>query len=100
MPNNGLRHIDLEYITDHHEDEVIYDNHENEIPETTTHPVVRRSQRMKRAPNYYGERVNVINDQVKEPTTMEEVFACQELKQCLVVSEERSVEIHFQLSTG
>ncbi len=64
----------LEYTNENHEDEVISENHEIEIPETTTQTDMRRSERMKRAPDYYGERVNVTNGQSKEPTTLLQVL--------------------------
>lgn len=74
------RYVELEYTTDHHEDEVTSESHGSEdhdidAREATSQQVVRRSERIKRAPDYFGERVNVINDRPSEPATLKEVYA-------------------------
>lgn len=59
------------YTTDYH---ATCENHKNDMPETAAEPVLRRSQRVKRAPDFYGVRVNVANSQLKEPTTLEKAL--------------------------
>ena len=62
--------VKLEFNTDDFSD----DHLENEVAtlEATMQPVLRRSERAKRAPDFYGERANVSDSQAREPTTLEE----------------------------
>ena len=40
----------------------------------TTQPVLRRSQRERHLPDYYGQWVNMVDDTMKEPTTVKEAL--------------------------
>ena len=65
-------HVKLEFNTDDFSD----DHLENEVAtsEATVQPVLRRSERAKRAPDFYGERANVSDSRAREPTTLEEAL--------------------------
>ena len=64
--------VKLEFNTDDFSD----DHLENEVAtsEVTVQPVLRRSERVKRAPDFYGERANVSDSRAREPTTLEEAL--------------------------
>ena len=65
-------HVKLEFNTDDFSD----DHLENEVTtsEATVQPVLRLSERAKRAPNFYRERANVSDSRAREPTTLEEAL--------------------------
>ena len=46
--------------------------------ENQNETVLRRSERQKQPPDYYGVRVNLINETLSEPKTIEEATACSE----------------------
>ena len=62
--------VKLEFNTDDFSD----DHLENKVAtsEATVQPVLRCSERAKRAPDFYGERANVSDSRTREPTTLEE----------------------------
>ena len=70
--------MELEFATDHHEDEVICDDRERDTTEVSTESIIRRSQRVRRAPDFYGARVNVANSQLMELTSLKEALASPE----------------------
>ena len=72
------QYVELEFATDHHEDEVICDDRERDTTEVSTESIIRRSQRVRRAPDFYGARVNVANSQLMEPTSLKEALASPE----------------------
>ena len=46
--------------------------------ENQNETVLRRSERQRQPPDYYGVRVNLINETLSEPKTIEEATACSE----------------------
>ena len=63
------QYVKLEII-DHHVDQVICDDRKSDAPKTSAEPILRRSQREKRAPDFYGNRANVANSQLIEPNSV------------------------------
>ena len=66
------QYVKLEII-DHHVDEIICDDRKSDAPKTSAEP--RRSQRERRAPDFYGNRANVANSQLIEPNSVKGALA-------------------------
>ena len=72
--------VKLEFNTD----DFSNDHLENEVAtsEATVQPVLRRSERAKRAPDFYGERANVSDSQARESTILEEASESSDKEKC------------------
>ena len=68
------QYVKLEII-DHHVDEVICDDRKSDAPKTSAEPILRQSQRERRAPDVYGNRANVANSQLIKPNSVKEALA-------------------------
>ena len=56
----------------------VCDDRERDTTKVSTESIIRRSQRVRRAPDFYGARVNVANSQLMEPTSLKEALASPE----------------------
>ena len=74
---------DIEQETNHqvildfesNDDGEIGSDHQEAPPTTPEEPTLRRSSREKRPPEYYGIRVNIVDEKPKEPLTVDDAFA-------------------------
>jgi len=69
------RYVEFNYSSD---DEVPT---EDTVTDEATEPVLRRSGRERRRPDYYREQAKIANGQLMEPTTVEEALASTQYRQ-------------------
>jgi len=82
------RYVEFNYSSD---DEVPT---EDTATDEATEPVLRRSGRKRRRPDYYREQANLANDQMMEPTTVEEALASTDKEKWLDAMEKEMESLH------
>ena len=82
------RYVEFNYSSD---DEVPT---EDTATDEATEPVLRRSGRERRRPDYYREQANLANGQLMEPTTVEEALASTDKEKWLDAMEKEMESLH------
>ena len=82
------RYVEFNYSSD---DEVPT---EDTVTDEATKPVLRRSGRERRRPDYYREQANLANGQLMEPTTVEEALASTDKEKWLDAMEKEMESLH------
>lgn len=67
---------------------------EDTVTDEATEPVLRRSGRERRRPDYYREQANLANGQLMEPTTVEEALASTDKEKWLDAMEKEMESLH------
>ena len=69
-------------------------NEEETVTDRPTEPVLRRSKRERRPPDYYVEQSYIANDQLKEPATVEEALVSPDKAKWLNAMEKEMDSLH------
>ena len=69
-------------------------NEEETVTDRPTEPVLRRSRRERRPPDYYVEQSYIANDQLKEPATVEEALVSPDKAKWLNAMEKEMDSLH------
>ena len=64
------------------------------VDEPPQPPVLRRSERERQPPDYYGERVSIVNDKLKEPMTVKEALTGPDEAQWVDAMEKEMKSLH------
>ena len=88
------RYVELDF-SDNEVDESITDDYQNEVcTDTEAEQNLQRSESARRPPDFYGVRINLANDELKQPVTAEEALAGPENANWLNAMEKEKESLH------